>query len=311
MPPTVLITGAGIAGPVLAFWLQRGGFTVTVVERSTVPRTTGQQIDVRGAALSIVGRMGLEGAVRARTVKEQGIAAVDGAGRHVAEFAARADGSGFTADVEILRGELAAVVYEATRERVEYVWGECVAGVEEVGDGVVVRFAGEGRAERKFDLLVAADGMNSKTRGLVFGDEAVLKDLGQHMAFFTIPFDEEKDTGWATWYNAPGGRLIFIRPDVERKRTGAYFGICGSDVPKDYLKLSVPEQQAMWEGLFKDAGGEAERVIKGMYAADDFYMQQIAQTKMAQWSKGRVVLLGDSAEELLQGMLIFPSMISD
>ncbi|EOD44991.1 putative monooxygenase fad-binding protein [Neofusicoccum parvum UCRNP2] len=269
MPPTVLITGAGIAGPVLAFWLQRAGFTVTVVERSAVPRTTGQQIDVRGAALSIVGRMGLEGAVRARTVKEQGIAAVDGAGRRVAEFAARADGSGFTADVEILRGELAAVVYEATRERVEYVWGECVAGVEEVEDGVV------------------------------------------HMAFFTIPFDEEKDTGWATWYNAPGGRLIFIRPDVERKRTGAYFGICGSDVPKDYLKLSVPEQQAMWEGLFKDAGGEAERVIKGMYAADDFYMQQIAQTKMAQWSKGRVVLLGDSAEELLQGMLILPSMISD
>lgn len=304
--PSILIAGGGIAGPALAFWLRRGGHArCTIVERSPVPRTTGQQIDIRGEALEIVRRMGLEDAVRCATVQERGMAFVDSAGKHIAEFPANEEGAGgggkgFTADIEILRGELARVFFEATKDDdgIEYILGNSIAGITQVeGGGVAVRFAKElepGLEERKFDLVVAADGMNSKTRGLVFDDANALKDLGQHMAYFTIP-PADTDARWATWYNAPGGRLILLRPDLERKRTGAYLAICNSDVPKNYLQLSVPEQMKMWDELFKDAGGNTERVISGMYGSDDFYMQQIAQVKLPSWTKGRVVLLGDSA----------------
>ncbi|OJD33017.1 monooxygenase fad-binding protein [Diplodia corticola] len=302
----ILISGAGIAGPVLAFWLHRAGnIQCTIVERSPAPRTTGQQVDIRGEALEIVRRMGLEDAVRSATVQERGMAIVDGAGKHVAEFGSQEGAEGgksFTADVEILRGELARVLYEATKgvEGVEYVWGNSIAGVTEVDGGVVVRFAkelGHGeeqRPERQFDLVVAADGMNSKTRGLVFDDADALKDLGQHMAYFTI-LPAPSDTRWATWYNAPRGRLVFLRPDLDRNRVGAYLAVTNNDdVPRNYLQLSVPEQMKMWDDLFRDAGGESQRAIRGMYACDDFYMQQIAQVKMPRWTKGRVALLGDA-----------------
>ncbi|KAL0259037.1 hypothetical protein SLS55_006542 [Diplodia seriata] len=306
-PQHILIAGGGIAGPVLAFWLRRAGIGCTVVERSPEPRVTGQQVDIRGEALEIVRMMGLEDAVRRATVQEAGMVIVDAAGRHVAEFGAQdcKDGSKtFTADVEILRGELARVFLEATQGDaggVEYIWGNSIAGITEVDDGVVVRFAKElgeegGPQERKFDLVVAADGMNSKTRRLAFDDADALKNLGQYMAYFTIA-PAPGDTRWASWYNAPGGRLVFVRPDVDRKRAGAYLAICNSDVPQNYLQLGVPEQKAMWDGLFKDAGGQdIERVVRGMHASDDFYMQQIAQVKMprSSWTKGRVALLGDA-----------------
>lgn len=291
MSQSILITGGGIAGPVLAYWLNRAGYKCTIVERASIPRKTGQQVDIRGASREIVRRMGLEEAINARTVKEEGFAIVDSSGKHLLEFPVTEGAASFTSEIEILRGELASVFFDATKDDVEYIWGDYVTGLTEQDDGVVVQFSKV--AERKFDLVVVADGMNSKTRKLVFDDEDALYHLGQYMAFFTIPM-AENDTSFATWYNAPGGRLIMVRPDKERNRTGAYFGICGNDTPKDYLKLTVPEQMKMWEELFKDAGGDAERLIKGMYTCDDFYMQQIAQVRMPQWSKGRVALVGDA-----------------
>ncbi|EKG18918.1 Monooxygenase FAD-binding protein [Macrophomina phaseolina MS6] len=236
--------------------------------------------------------MGLDDAIRSRTVEEEGIAFVDSSGKHLAEFRSRPDGASFTSDIEILRGDLAAVFLEATENNVEYLWGDYITGLDEQDDGIVAKFS---RAEqRKVDLVVAADGMHSKTRKLVFDDSGALYHLGQYMAYFTIPVSE-RDSSWATWYNAPGGRLILVRPDLKRQRTGAYLAVCNNEHPKEYLGRGVPDQMKMWDDLFKDAGGDAERVIKGMYTADDFYMQQIAQVKMPQWSKGRVALLGDAA----------------
>lgn len=286
----VLISGAGIAGPVLAFWLSRAGIRTTVIERATSLPTGGQQIDVRGAALEVVRRMGLEDTVRSRTTKEQGLAFIDKTGKTRASFGVdTTSGRSFTSDIEILRGELAEIFFDETKESSEYIFGDHITEMTQRRDGVEVNFA-KG-SSRTFDLVVAADGMRSKTRKLAFGDQDYLKHLGMYTCYFTIP-GKEGDGEWAKWYNAPGRRCILARPDMKGSlRT--YLSVM-SEVPARYHEIGVDGQKKLMREIFSDAGWESSRILDGMDSSKDFYMQEIAQVKMDKWSTGRVVMLGDA-----------------
>ena len=77
MTKRILISGAGVAGPVLAFWLTRYGFSVTLIERAPQPRTVGQTIDIRGWGMEVIRKMGLEEEIRKRTTHEEGLYFVD------------------------------------------------------------------------------------------------------------------------------------------------------------------------------------------------------------------------------------------
>ncbi|KAK0109705.1 hypothetical protein ONS95_002384 [Cadophora gregata] len=294
--PTVLINGAGIAGPVCAFFLARAGIHTTIIERAPCMRSTGQQIDLRGAGLSVVQRMGLEDAIRSRTTKEAGLAFVDETGKRLAEFPVREDGGrSFTSEIEILRGEMAGVFYEATEgvEGIEYVFGDHVTKMVGTGDKVEVLL--EKGGTRAFDIVIGADGQGSKTRRLAFKDvENPMKALHQYAAYFSIPY-KKSDREFAEWYNTTGGRGILLRPD-NAGQTRAYLTVTRDPLPElqGYYKLSVAEQKQKMHEMFSDAGWEAKRVLEGMDNAEDFYMQEIAQVKMTRWSQGRVVLLGDA-----------------
>lgn len=301
--PTALIIGGGIAGPVLAFWLARAGFACTVVERAEVQRTTGQQVDIRDAARDIIRQMGLEEAIREHCVVEEGMAFVNAAGKTRAEFLARPDGMSFTCDIEILRAELANVFYDAAKDNATWLFGTRVVALElaDGGDGVEATLEGQTVGKRVFDVAIIADGMNSSTRRRVFArDGNPLRDLGQHAAFFTIPLAAH-DRPLATVFHAPGGRMVIVRPDVARNRTGAYLTVCEPRSRKSvfdgYERMSIAQQQDLWANMFKGVPGEAARVIAGMRTSDDFYMQSIAQVKAPHWTAlgGRVALIGDAA----------------
>ncbi|KAL2068789.1 hypothetical protein VTL71DRAFT_15127 [Oculimacula yallundae] len=294
--PNVLISGAGIAGPVCAFFLAQAGIKCTIIERSPSMRTTGQQIDLRGSGLSVVQKMGVLDAIKARTTQEAGLAFVNEGGKRVAEFPVRRDeGRSFTAEIEILRGEMAGVFFEATRNlaEVEYVFGDCVVGVEEKGEKVEVELEKGGR--REFDIVIGADGQGSKMRRLAFkGVEDVMKPLGQYVAYFTTPL-MNSERHFAEWYNTTGGRAILLRPD-NAGYTRAFLTVTRDPVPEleGYFKMSVEEQKKKMREIFQDVGWEAKRVLEGMDTSEDFYMQEVVQVKMPKWSQGRVVLLGDA-----------------
>ncbi|WP_424214018.1 FAD-dependent monooxygenase [Streptomyces sp. BI20] len=164
----VLIAGAGIAGPALAHWLDRHGMRATIVERAPALRDGGQTVDVRGAGREVVRRMGLEPVLRAHATREEGIRFVDGADRVKAAFPSGAfGGQGPISDLEILRADLSRVLYEDTVPRTEYLFGDEITHLAEVGEQVHVTF--RSGTERAFDLVVAADGARSRTRDLVFG----------------------------------------------------------------------------------------------------------------------------------------------
>ncbi|KAI9652528.1 MAG: hypothetical protein M1831_006719 [Alyxoria varia] len=295
--PKVLIVGGGVAGPVLAFWLARINASVTVVERAPAPRPTGQNIDIRGPAVDIVERMGLLEEVKKHNTTEKGIMFVDGKGEVKARFDAGGEGANqsFTSEFEILRGDLAKILYNETKEKARYIFGETIKEIRQEGNTVHVDFA-NGTPPESFDLVVGADGQSSKTRTTAFPDEItedVVKSLGQWIAFYAMPKGKHDDQ-FARWYNAPGRRLISMRPD-NVGGTRAILAVI-SDDPKldEAAKSGVEAQKRVIREVMAGAGWETERALQGMDQADDFYFQQVVQVKMDRWTEGRVTLLGDA-----------------
>ena len=174
----VLVAGASIAGPALAHWLRRRGAEVTVVERAPGLRPGGQAVDARGVAKEVIRRMGLDAAVRAARTETAGAYTVDVDGNVLETFRADDDGGdGYIAEIEILRGDLSQVLYDDTRDGVEYVFGDRIAELTQDADGVDVAFAGGDR--RRFDLVIGADGLHSALRAMVFGPhERFVRHLG-------------------------------------------------------------------------------------------------------------------------------------
>ena len=174
----VLISGASIAGPALAWWLGRYGFNPTVVERAPELRGGGFAVDFRGEAhMGVLGRMGILDEIRQMQTGMGEQIVVDDNGRKLASLPAHF----MSGDVEILRGDLSRILYERTRETTEYKFGNSIASITETTDGVDVTF--ERGAPRTFDLVVGADGLHSNVRRLAFGDESqFIRYLGYFMS---------------------------------------------------------------------------------------------------------------------------------
>lgn len=286
----VLVTGASIGGPALAYWLSRYGMDVTVVERAPAFRDGGQTIDVRGAGRLVVQRMGLEDLIRANTTHEQGIAFVDEDNRTKAFIDVNAfDGEGPIAELEILRGELAKLLIQHSQDRVSYRFGDSIETMDDKGERVHVRF--EQGGEQVYDLVIVAEGIGSTTRNQVFGNEVQRRPLDLYTAYFTVPW-QPSDGQAMRWYNIPGGRCVCLRPD-NLGTTRAFLSF--QQVPSGYEKLAQHEQKTLLTQMFAGAGWETPRVLDALEDATDLYLDAVGQVKMPRWSKGRIALVGDAA----------------
>lgn len=288
--PRILISGASIAGPTLAWWLRRHGFAPTVIERAPALRPGGQAVDIRGVAREVVERMGLMDAIRGVTCDNRGLMYVDAQGRVQTRLASELfGGEGIVAELEILRGDLSRVLYDATRQDVEYVFGDSIAAMREHGDGVDVTF--ESGTTRRFDLVIGADGLHSGVRRLGFGPEqGFVRPLGGYTAYFTI--DAPADTeGWFVMHNAPGGRAAALRPDRDGL-TKAMLSF--SSGPLDYDRSDVAAQRAIVAERFAGLGWRVPQLLDGMMRSRDFYLDLFGQVHSDAWSRGRLALVGDA-----------------
>ncbi|MGW7491049.1 FAD-dependent monooxygenase [Streptomyces sp. NPDC054786] len=299
-PQTVLISGASIAGPALAYWLHRYGFAVTVVERAPELRTGGYKVDIRGAAIEVVERMGiLEEIQRASTDMRTG-AYVNDDGKRIATLPADIFGARVGRDDEIMRGDLARILYERTRRDVEYVFGDSITSITPDATGATgVEVTFERAAPRRFDLVVGADGLHSTVRRLVFGpEEQFLRHLGAYASAFSMPNELGLDR--EELYHAQPGRLICAYSSAGDP---AAKGLLIFRSPRLSYDHRDPDQQralleAAFEGLgVPPAGGwrEVPRLLEAAREASDFYFDGLQLVEMDRWSRGRVVLLGDAA----------------
>jgi 2-polyprenyl-6-methoxyphenol hydroxylase-like FAD-dependent oxidoreductase len=227
-----------------------------------------------------------------------------------------------TSEYEILRGDLARILFDFTKDTpgIKYIFDESITSIDDTADGKVAVSFANNLPPFTFDLVVGADGLASRTRRCIFGhgpkNDDFLHRLGQYTAYFTIPRTPE-DSQFAQWYNAPRGRLILKRPD-QYGTTRVYMSVTDSNLSRfDEIDRLLKDggreaQQAWFEKEFKGAGWLTGRVIKGMQESEDFYMQQIAQVKMEKWHKGNVVLVGDAAyaPSPISGVVRSPSIFS-
>ncbi|GAB3259075.1 FAD-dependent monooxygenase [Kineosporia babensis] len=272
----VLISGASIAGPALAYWLSRSGFTVTVVEKANTLRSGGYPIDIRGSAVEVVRRMGILPQLRQAHVDARRATFLDSDGSTVATVSL---GSGTTDDLEVRRGDLAEALHSLVRDDVEFLFNDSIETLNETIAGIDVSFRSGRR--RTFDLVIGADGMHSQTRASVFGpEEQFSRHLGRRFAIFSMPNIYDLSHELMVW-NAPG-------------RTAALYAVGDPDQVYGFFTYADAKKAEAAE-VFAEDGWEIPSMIKAMHQADDLFTDTVSQIRMPHWSSGRVALVGDAA----------------
>jgi 2-polyprenyl-6-methoxyphenol hydroxylase-like FAD-dependent oxidoreductase len=289
--PSVLIAGASIAGPALAYWLNRAGFETTIVERAPAPRTGGQAIDIRGKALAVVKEMGLLERIYDMRTRLKGMTILDAAGNEASRTEERTMTSGRFAggDVEIFRDDLADLLIEASRPATEYVFDDTVVGLNGRANGVTVTF--QKASPRTFDLVFGADGLRSSVRQMAFGDDRrFLKPLGVGIAIYATPNMLDLED-WQIGFRAPSfGFVVYPTRDNRELRINFAFGM----KPDEDLRGDLDAQKALIVQRCGHMGGPVPGLLGALKNVDDIYFGPLSLVQMPAWSKGRIALVGDA-----------------
>lgn len=288
----ILISGASIAGPTLAYWLNRYGFDVTLVERAKTLRTGGYPIDVRAAALDVIERMGIFPDVRAAHVDTQRLTFLDSEGEPFAILRPeQITGGQEGRDLEVPRGALTSLLFEVTRRDIDYRFGESILSITQHDTRVLVTFLSG--VQETFDIIIGADGLHSNTRRLIFGPESQFERyLGYCYCASTLPNDL-KLAHEALIFNMPGKAATLYAP----AKSSVLYALMSfkHTRPADTEGLNTEYQRKLVADVFANGHWEIPRMIDAMMKAEDFFFDTMSQIHMPRWSAGRVALTGDAA----------------
>jgi 2-polyprenyl-6-methoxyphenol hydroxylase-like FAD-dependent oxidoreductase len=291
--PTVLISGAGIAGTTLAYWLARRGFRPTLVERADGLRTSGNPIDVRGPAVPVAERMGVMPRLREAATRVTALSFVNDSGREVGRVNMRAlQRAADSGEVEVTRTDLARILLEASIDSAEILFGDTITALRQDGEGVDATFARS--APRRFDLVIGADGLHSATRALAFGpDQQFVHHKGLYVATMPLDGPAANDTD-VVLHNTPG-RLVSVHPVHGRALAAFIFrhpGVAGFD-----SRDPAQHKRVLAEAYAGD-GWRVPELLAQAQVADDLWFDSVSQVRLDSWARGRVALLGDAASSV-------------
>ncbi|MGW4106279.1 FAD-dependent monooxygenase [Streptomyces sp. NPDC004976] len=289
---TVLISGAGIAGPALAYWLNRRGHEVTVVEKAGTLRSGGYPVDVRGTALEVVRRMGILPRLRDAHIDLRRLTFLGADGGEVASVEPHTVTGGVAGrDLEVRRGDLTDALHAAVRDDVEFLFDDSIDTLDQSGHGADVTFRGGG--SRTYDMVFGADGTHSSTRETLFGpEERFHRYLGYRFAVFTMrnTFGLSHET---VLWNTPG-RAAALYAVGDTDEVHAFLTFARTEPPSGASR-DPRAQRDLLTAAFADAGWEVPGMLAAMRGADDLFLDGAGQIRMPRWSSGRTALVGDAA----------------
>lgn len=278
----ILISGAGIAGFTLAYWLKQRGFSPTIIEKHPYVRGGGYKVDVRGRALEVAKRMGIYQDLLEANVNLVSSKFVS-SDQKVFEFDGDILGLSSEGEIEINRWDLAQILSKKVGQ-IEIIYGDSITNI----DGKRVHF--EQMEPREFDMVVGADGQYSNVRRLAFGEDAAfLKRYGIQFCVFPIPNIFKLERSEIVYFDK--GKLATAYAVGNHSYACLAFKSEEKELPLDNLK-------AIFEDVFKDIGWEVPRLVSLMKESDECYFNSIAQVRMPCWFKGGVVLIGDAAHSV-------------
>jgi 2-polyprenyl-6-methoxyphenol hydroxylase-like FAD-dependent oxidoreductase len=287
---SVLISGAGIAGPALAFWLKAAGVEPTLLERAPTLRNGGYVIDFWGLGYDLAERMGLIGEINRAGYHVQELRIINNAGRHVAGFGTAVfseltDGRYVT----IPRSTLSRLIFGKVKDSIETIFDDEIVALEQQVDSVNVTLRNAG--SRRFDLLIGADGLHSSVRKLAFGPQPEFeKYLGYAVAAFEVFGYRPRDENVYLIYGAPGRMLG--RFTLHDNRTLFLFVFAAK---RAELPANVEAQKTLLRNLYGRGGWECKNVLSELDDTRELYFDSVSQIRMQNWSCGRVALVGDAA----------------
>jgi 2-polyprenyl-6-methoxyphenol hydroxylase-like FAD-dependent oxidoreductase len=286
MNERILISGASIAGLTVAYWLARHGFRPTVVEQAPGVRPGGHGVDVRDLASDVVTRIGIMPQVRAAAADVQGMKFVNAHDRAVA----RIDTTGAT-EAEIMRGDLVALLHQATGSGAEYLFGDSIRRLEQDDDGVTVFFDHAGT--RRFDLVIGADGLHSTVRRLAFGPESLyVRHKGGYGAYANADAALGENR-WVTMYNRPG-KMAGIWRSGNHAQAKAYLVFRSPALAYDH-RDAAQQKRLVRDAFADETSWKIKELLAAAQADPDFYFAACSQVHMDCWFAGRVALVGDAA----------------
>jgi 2-polyprenyl-6-methoxyphenol hydroxylase-like FAD-dependent oxidoreductase len=288
----IIINGTGIAGPTLAYWLRQGGHEVLLVEAAPQLRSGGYVIDFWGVGYDIAEKMGLIPQVRELGYQVKEVRFVDRHDHRCGGFAvdvfSRLTRGRFTS---LRRSDLAATIYRALDGTVETIFGDSVAGIEEAGSRLRIRF--DHASPREADLVIGADGLHSRVRRLAFGpDDGTEVSLGYHVAAFEADGYRPRDELVYVSHGIPGRQVsrFTLRDDK------TLFLFIFRD---EYMNAGPPAsdeaRKSLLAHVFADVGWEGPRILAALAGAGDLYFDRVSQIRMRRWVNGRSALVGDAA----------------
>ncbi|CAM3377925.1 FAD-dependent monooxygenase [Occultella aeris] len=288
MAHNILISGAGIAGSVLAYWLAERGFNPTVVEkRPHLRQTGGHAVDLAGVSIEVIERMGILPAVSDAHVRHDRMVFHQRRGRPIEM--PRLTATLADRHVEIQRDALVELLHGAAGPHAEYIFGDTITAITDGPDAVTVEF--ESSAPRAFDLVLGADGLHSMVRRLVFGPEdAYRHDLGAYLSVYSYPNTVGLGSEVVGYFDVD--RAAFTYPVDDGRLARALLLFRGG--PMGDLRDPARQMRTVRDAF---AGIESHLPfpIDELHQSEDFYFDSISQIQMNTWSKGRVSLVGDAA----------------
>jgi 2-polyprenyl-6-methoxyphenol hydroxylase-like FAD-dependent oxidoreductase len=281
-----VVSGYGIAGASIAYWLVRAGWEVTVVERAAAARSSGAPVDVRGDAVAALRAMGCYEELRALSTGVTDVEFVDRVGRRIGGFPI--EPSSGTGDFEIARHDLVQGLARAAAGA-QILWADSIVEAQQDGEGVDAILASGARL--RSDVLIVADGLHSAIRRLVVNPEdSLVAPLGMWFATLRCPIGDGDDLTVRV-YNEPG-RLVAMHP------AGGHPGAAMMlrDRPREHWDMRDPnDQKAFLAGAFVGAGWLVPSILEYLARTEDLYFDAVSRVRVPRWWSGRVVLLGDAA----------------